>query len=128
MQGGSRNAAPLHSPDDGRPHRRRVREWVPGDLQRPTPQHEPHRPHGRRDARGARGTVARSPFAQAKPGVFHNGVYLGGLEMLRSFSPLEVVAIRRLSASETTILYGSRYGNMEALEVVTSTSGRATGR
>ncbi|MFL5582119.1 MAG: hypothetical protein ACJ8AO_17270 [Gemmatimonadaceae bacterium] len=76
----------------------------------------------------ARGAVPRSPFAQTKPGVFHNGVYLGGLEMLRSFSPLEVVAIRRLSASETTILYGSRYGNMEALEVVTSTSGRTTGR
>jgi hypothetical protein len=76
----------------------------------------------------SRGVSIRSLARPQLPGVFHNGIYLGSIEMLRTFSPLEVIAVRRLSPSDVTLRYGSRYGGMDGLEVVTVGTGRAYGR
>ncbi len=71
----------------------------------------------------ARAVGSRTPLAQRRPAVFHNGVYLGTLDVLRGFSPSEIVSVRRISASEATVRYGTRYGGVEALEIVTSATG-----
>lgn len=76
----------------------------------------------------ARGTASMSPFSQARVGVFANGVYVGGLEVLRMFSALEIVSIKRMSLSETTVRYGTRYGGIEGLEITTSPTGFVNGR
>lgn len=75
-----------------------------------------------------RGVTARSLMRPQLPGLFHNGVYLGTVDMLRTFSPQEIVAVRRLSASDVTLRYGTRYGGNDALEIVTIGTGRTHGR